>query len=233
MPEALNSKDKVGVICRALRRAIIEQALEPGAKLPEDSLGERFGVSRTIARYALGQLASEGLVELRRNRIAVVVTPSWQDARDIFDIRMDLERLIVRKIAGKLSSSQIARLKAHVEAEREAHDGPNAVSIRLATEFHIMLASMTNSPVLVRYVSEIAYRCCLTLSLFSRPHSSECGISEHIAIIEALQEGDANKAMSLMHSHLDSVANRALVEPTPARGRDLLDVLAPYAEEAT
>ncbi|MES2027895.1 MAG: GntR family transcriptional regulator [Pseudomonadota bacterium] len=233
MPEAPNSKDKVGVICRALRRAIIEQALEPGAKLPEDSLGERFGVSRTIARYALGQLASEGLVELRRNRIAVVVTPSWQDARDIFDIRMDLERLIVRKIAGKLSSSQIARLKAHVEAEREAHDGPNAVSIRLATEFHIMLASMTNSPVLVRYVSEIAYRCCLTLSLFSRPHSSECGISEHIAIIEALQDGDANKAMSLMHSHLDSVANRALVEPTPARGRDLLDVLAPYAEEAT
>jgi DNA-binding GntR family transcriptional regulator len=233
MPEAPNSKDKVGVICRALRRAIIEQALEPGAKLPEDSLGERFGVSRTIARYALGQLASEGLVELRRNRIAVVVTPSWQDARDIFDIRMDLERLIVRKIAGKLSSSQIARLKAHVEAERDAHDGPNAVSIRLATEFHIMLASMTNSPVLVRYVSEIAYRCCLTLSLFSRPHSSECGISEHIAIIEALQEGDANKAMSLMHSHLDSVANRALVEPTPARGRDLLDVLAPYTEEAT
>ncbi|WP_414716830.1 GntR family transcriptional regulator [Tardiphaga sp. 37S4] len=233
MPEVPNSKDKVGVICRALRRAIIEQALEPGAKLPEDSLGERFGVSRTIARYALGQLASEGLVELRRNRIAVVVTPSWQDARDIFDIRMDLERLIVRKIAGKLSSSQIARLKAHVEAEREAHDGPNAVSIRLATEFHIMLASMTNSPVLVRYVSEIAYRCCLTLSLFSRPHSSECGISEHIAIIEALQEGDANKAMSLMHSHLDSVANRALVEPTPARGRDLLDVLAPYTEEAT
>jgi DNA-binding GntR family transcriptional regulator len=233
MPEVPNSKDKVGMICRALRRAIIEQALEPGAKLPEDSLGERFGVSRTIARYALGQLASEGLVELRRNRIAVVVTPSWQDARDIFDIRMDLERLIVRKIAGKLSSSQIARLKAHVEAEREAHDGPNAVSIRLATEFHIMLASMTNSPVLVRYVSEIAYRCCLTLSLFSRPHSSECGISEHIAIIEALQEGDANKAMSLMHSHLDSVANRALVEPTPARGRDLLDVLAPYTEEAT
>ena len=68
------SSDKVGVICRALRRAIIEQALEPGAKLPEDSLGERFGVSRTIARHALGQLAAEGLVELRRNRIAVVAS---------------------------------------------------------------------------------------------------------------------------------------------------------------
>ncbi|MET0905005.1 MAG: GntR family transcriptional regulator [Tardiphaga sp.] len=231
MSETSGSKDKVGMICRALRRAIIEQALEPGAKLPEDSLGDRFGVSRTIARHALGQLASEGLVELRRNRIAVVVTPSWQDARDIFDIRMELERLIVRKLAGRLKPAQIARLKEHVAAEQQAHDGPNAVSIRLATEFHILLASMTNSPVLVRYVSEIAYRCCLTLSLFSRPHSSECGISEHIAIIDALQDGDVEQAMTLMHAHLGEVAKRALVEPSPTRGRDLVDVLAPYAEE--
>ena len=37
--------------------------------------------------------------------------------------------------------------------------------------------------------------------------------------------------MTLMHSHLDSVANRALVTPAPQRGRDLLDILAPYAEE--
>ena len=99
------SSDKVSVICRALRRAIIEQALEPGAKLPEDSLGERFGVSRTIARHALGQLAAEGLVELRRNRIAVVATPSWQEARDAFDIRIELERLVVRQLAGKLTKA--------------------------------------------------------------------------------------------------------------------------------
>lgn len=223
--------DKVGVICRALRRAIIEQALEPGAKLPEDSLGERFGVSRTIARHALGQLAAEGLVELRRNRIAVVATPSWQEARDAFDIRIELERLVVRQLAGKLTKSQVAELNAHVDAEDRARDGTDAVSIRLATEFHILLANMTNSPILVRYVSEVAYRCCLTLSLYSRPHSSECAINEHRAIIAALVKGDEAKVMGLMHSHLDSVANRALLAPAPQRGRDLLDILAPYAEE--
>jgi DNA-binding GntR family transcriptional regulator len=225
------STDKVGVICRALRRAIIEQALEPGAKLPEDSLGERFGVSRTIARHALGQLAAEGLVELRRNRIAVVATPSWQEARDAFDIRIELERLVVRQLAGKLTKVQVAALNAHVDAEDAARDGSDAVSIRLATEFHILLASMTNSPILVRYVSEVAYRCCLTLSLYSRPHSSECAINEHRAIIASLVKGDAGKVMGLMHSHLDSVASRALVAPSPQRGRDLLDILAPYADE--
>jgi DNA-binding GntR family transcriptional regulator len=228
--KVVSTSDKVGTICRALRRAIMEQALEPGSKLPEDSLGERFGVSRTIARYALGQLASEGLVELRRNRIAVVFTPSWQDARDTFDVRMELERLVIRQIAGRLDPKQIAKLRAHVDAEIAARDGPNPVSIRLATEFHILLATMTNSPILIRYVSEIAYRCCLTLSLYSRPHSSECGISEHLAIIDALEQGQAQIAMDLMHSHLDSVATRALVVPTAKRSRDLLEVLAPYAD---
>src|SRR5258707_14601593 len=108
------SSDKVSVICRALRRAIIEQALEPGAKLPEDSLGERVGVSRTIARHALGQLAAAGLVEPRRNRIAVVATPRWQEARDPFDSRVELERRGVRQPAGKLTKAQIATPNAHV-----------------------------------------------------------------------------------------------------------------------
>lgn len=225
-----SATDRVGTICRALRRAIIEQALEPGAKLPEDALGERFGVSRTIARHALGQLAAEGLVELRRNRIAVVATPSWQEARDTFDIRIELERLVVRQLAGRLTKAQIAQLHAHVDAEDEARNGPDAISIRLATEFHILLASMTESPILIRYVSEIAYRCCLTLSLFSRPHSSECAINEHRLLIDALANGDADTVMSLMHHHLDSVASRALVAQSKPRGRDIMDILAPYAD---
>ncbi len=131
--------DRVASICTALRRAIIERALFPGDRLPEDQLGERFGVSRTIARHALGQLAAEGLVDLRRNRIAVVATPSHEDARDIFDIRVDLEKHVVRHLAGRLTDSQAKELKEIVEAEHEARHGPEGPSIRLATEFHVKL----------------------------------------------------------------------------------------------
>ena len=49
-------------IYASLRRAILEQALKPGVKLPEDSIGDTFGVSRTSARNALLRLASDGLV---------------------------------------------------------------------------------------------------------------------------------------------------------------------------
>lgn len=91
--------DRAGSIYRTLRHAIIEQALEPGAKLPGDTIGERFGASRTIVRSALGQLAAEGLVELRRNRGAAVATPAWEEARDTFDVRLGIEHLGMSRLA--------------------------------------------------------------------------------------------------------------------------------------
>ena len=48
---------RVDFACKALRQAIIEQALPPGTKLPEDELGARFGMSRTLVRAALGSSA--------------------------------------------------------------------------------------------------------------------------------------------------------------------------------
>lgn len=224
------TKDRVGSICRALRRAIVERAIVPGDRLPEDALGERFGVSRTIARQALGQLASEGLVELRRNRIAVVATPSWEEARDTFDVRICLERLVVARLAGRLTEAQQAALLAHIALEEAAQGGSEAGSIRLATEFHLLLAQMTRSPVLERYVAELGYRCALVLSLYSRPHSAECGVSEHRALVAALIAGDPERVSALMDHHLDAVAERARIVATPPRERDLGRLLAPYIE---
>src|SRR4051812_39800188 len=224
-------EDRVGLIYRALRHAIIEQALAPGAKLPEDAIGERFGASRTIVRSALGQLAAEGLVELRRNRGAAVATPNWEDAHDTFDVRLGLERLVMSRLAGRLTREQIKTLKAHVDEEERARGNNEPLSIRLATEFHILLAEMTGSSVLARYVSEISSRCGLILALYSRPHSSECAVNEHHAVIAALASGDAAKASAVMEEHLEAVASRALIVARPPKNRELKDILAAYSDE--
>jgi DNA-binding GntR family transcriptional regulator len=227
------STDRAGLIYQALRRAIIEQALEPGAKLPEDAIGERFGASRTIVRSALSQLAAEGLVELRRNRGAAVATPAWEEARDTFDIRLGLERLVMSRLAGRLTRDEIKTLEAHVDQEERARGNNEPLSIRLATEFHIVLAQMTGSPVLSRYIREVSSRCGLILALYSRPHSSECAVSEHRAIIAALSSGDSARATALMDQHLDAVADRALIVAHPPKERDIKDILSPYAAEIT
>ena len=125
--KASSGADRAGAIYQALRRAIIEQALEPGAKLPEDTIGERFGVSRTLVRHALGRLAGEGLVELRRNHGAAVAKPSWDEARDIFAVRLGLERLVVSTLAGQLTAEQATRLRRHVKEEETARGIQRAI----------------------------------------------------------------------------------------------------------
>lgn len=218
---------RTDAVVEALRRAIIEQSLLPGAKLPEDAIGESFGTSRTIAREALGRLAVVGLVELKPNRGAFVANPSLAEGRELFIVRTGLERTVAQVLAGRLSTADQATLRAHIKAEQAAAGRDEATSVRLAGEFHLMLAGMTGNQLLLRYVTEVVSRCSLILTMYSRPHSSDCAVSEHIEIVDALAAGDAARAADAMAHHLHEISSRALPEQ---RGEpDVRKALARYA----
>ncbi len=215
----------------SLRRAIIEQALLPGMKLPEDAIGEQFGVSRTVVRNALVRLSAEGLVDIRANRGAAVAEPTLEEALDIFSLRRCLEREVVTRLCRQVTAEDLHRMETHVEEERAAMNVPGPLSMRLAGEFHILLAHLTGSKPLARYVSEIVSRCSLILALYSRPHSGECGVDEHLRIIEALRQRDPDRAMREMEHHLEAVEERAQIgeQVGPA---DIRSILREYAKTA-
>ncbi len=213
-------------IYASLRRAIIEQALMPGVKLPEDAIGERFGVSRTGARNALLRLAAEGLVEIRPNRGASVAKPTLEEAEDIFEMRRCLEREVMRRLCRRMPKDAIGALEAHLEEEARAHDDTRR-AIRLAGEFHILLAELTGSAILARYVGEVVSRCSLILALYGRPHSAECGLEEHRHLIDALRERDSGRACAIMESYLDAVQDRARIDKEEEP--DLGAILSHYA----
>ena len=220
---------KSDAVYRALKRAILDQALAAGTKLPEDSIGERLGVSRTIVRQALARLNGEGLIELRPHKGACVAQPSLEDGRNIFAVRRSLEALVVDSLIGKLSPQQIRHVEAHVEAEDMARANDTATSIQLAGEFHVLLAKLTENDILSRYVTELVSRSSLILSLYGRPHSPDCAVSEHRELITALANGDREKAGSLMLHHIDAITTRALLKSQTEK--DFPDLLAAYARE--
>lgn len=224
----MGERTRAEVIHAALRKAIIEQALEPGAKLPEDVIGETFGVSRTVARRALELLAAEELAEFRPNRGASVVRPTIEEGRDLFAVRIDLERVVVRRVTGRLEPSQIATLARMVDHEHHAlhHDRPEY--IRLAAEFHVVLGEMTGSPVLSRFLTQLVWRSALILRLYGRPRWDSCNLQEHLALIDALAGRDVDKAEQLMAAHLDSVLLRALDGRKVSRDGELPEVLGRY-----
>jgi DNA-binding GntR family transcriptional regulator len=191
-------------------------------------IAEQFSVSRTSVRAALQQLRGDGLVELQANKGASVAEPTVEDARDIFALRRMLEAEVVRRLAGQLGDKDSERLRAHVRQENQAQAIGGSASIRLAGEFHILLAELTGSPSLTRFVREIVSRFSLILARFARSHSSECAVDEHERIIAALQAGQVAAAEELMLRHLESVAVRADLLTPPSRG-DTAEILKQYA----
>ena len=225
--------DRSSAVYEGLRRAIIEQALLPGDRLPEDAIGEQFGVSRTLVRSSLTRLASEGLVEQRRNKGAYVATPSLASAQDIFDVRRKLEELVVQLLVGRIKAEEASKLRQHVERERSAHEQDGPESIRLSGEFHILLAEMTGNALLARYISEVTSRCSLILALYGRPHSSECAVNEHVQLIDALEKGRGDEACRIMEHHIGAVQERARIDRTPRSEQRLRTILSHYAQNLT
>lgn len=221
-------QSRADLVYDALREAILEQALRPGTKLSEDVIAEQFSVSRTSVRAALQQLRGDGLIELQANKGASVSEPTAEDARDIFALRRMLEAEVVGRLAGQLSDRDCDRLRAHVHQEQQAQSVGGPASIRLAGEFHILLAELSGSPSLTRFVREIVSRCSLILARFARDHSSECAVDEHERIIAALKSGDGAAADALMRHHLESVAVRADLCTPPSRD-DTAGILKKYA----
>ncbi|MEP9376454.1 GntR family transcriptional regulator [Aquabacter sp. CN5-332] len=224
--------ERVDAIYAGLRLAILEQVLQPGTKLPEDAIGEQFGASRTVVRRALELLASEELVDIRPNRGAVVAKPSLEEARDLFSVRQDVEQLVIRRLCGNLTPAQVKRLEAQIEAEERAHHEGRPEYIRHAAEFHLVLAEMTGSPLLARYMRQLVGRSALILGLYGRPRWTDCSVQEHRDLVTCLVEGNSERLEHLMHDHLEAVLSRAIDTATRDKDRGIRDLLAPYVDAA-
>lgn len=216
---------------RALRQAILEQEIAPGARLPEDEIGAPFGISRTLVRQALQRLHADGLVELGGKRTATVARPTAGEARDVFRVRRALEREAIRILVESWTAEMGARLEGHLRAERQAlaaRDG--RASVRLAWEFHVLIAELTGNALMATWIGQLVARCSLILAVHGHPHSADCSVAEHAAVLEALRRGEPEEAARLMDHHLHLVEGRALDRPDETRP-DLGHILARYAEE--
>src|SRR5699024_2433231 len=93
----LNQPSLVTLARDAIRAEILSGRLEPGARLVEERLKERFGVSRPPLREALRMLENDGLITIRPRRGAVVATMDEQDVYEVMTLRSGLERMAIEQ----------------------------------------------------------------------------------------------------------------------------------------
>ena len=214
-------------IYRAIFESVMNQRLTPGTKLPEGSLCELFGASRSQVRKVLQRLAHDHIVQLRPNRGAIIAMPSPEETRQIFEARRGLEAIIVNLATQNAKAADIAQLRQQLKAEHEAmHRFDQPAWARLASAFHLGLAALAKNPILERYLVEMVSRCSLIVALYEPPGNASCEHDEHERIVECMARGDAAGAVQLMDEHLRQLERNVSVkrraqEPTLA---DLLGI---------
>jgi len=192
-----------GVIVESLTRAIVEHRLQPGSKLAEQKLADHFGVSRTLVRQALFQLAQNRLVTLEPARGAFVAAPSVQEARQVFAVRRMLEAEMTRAFVRELTPARLRALREHVAQEKAAVDSQDAAQrVELLGDFHVRMAELMGNEVLAQILKDLISRASLITLMYQPGGAARHSQEEHVEIVKAIAARDAERAVRLMDEHL-------------------------------
>jgi DNA-binding GntR family transcriptional regulator len=188
-----------------MRADIISGELAPGEMLSEVSLARSLGVSRGPIREALGRLASEGLVTITPRRGAIVTELTREEFIEAYQVREALETLAIRLAVPRLGESDLARLRELHEAmvEHARREDVNAFFDANARFHEVFVTASGNRKLgaLHRLLHDQTGRY-LARSLALRG-SLERSITEHAAILEAVEARDAERAARLLADHIE------------------------------
>jgi DNA-binding GntR family transcriptional regulator len=216
-------------IVDSLTRAIALHRLQPGTKLAEQKLADHFGVSRTLVRQALFQLAQNRLVRMEPARGAFVAAPTVEEARQVFQVRRMLEAEMTREFVRGVTPAKIRALKEHMAQEKAAVEGQDAAGgvqlLGLLGDFHVRMAELTGNEVLAQMLRDLVSRSSLITLMYQRAGAAAHSQEEHVELVKALAARDEKRAVKLMEEHLRHV-EESLTFDRPVPTHDVAAALA-------
>lgn len=202
-------------VCARVRDSVLEQRLAPGTKLTEESLCSIFGVGRTTVRRAFLLLKRDNIIELHRNRGAIVASPTPEEARQVFESRRLVETALLEITANKVQPDDIKRLQEHLNQEREALSKADIAGwIRLTGEFHMKLAQVSGNGPICSFLEQLVFQTSLIVALYGPAGTpTNCSGHDHQSIVDALASNDVGHASTLMIQHLCEIEDQLKFEP--------------------
>ncbi|MFZ5688815.1 MAG: GntR family transcriptional regulator [Bacillota bacterium] len=194
----------------SLKNDILSQRFSPDQRLREEELAKRFHVSRTPIRQVLQQLASEGYVEFKPYRGAFVKRLSPENLRDLFQIRMALERLAAELFCESPKQGVLDYLKENVNQARQAmtNNDVNQYAM-LDQEFHNGIVLGCENKELHAIVQELNQKTYLfRLHTLALPGQMERSCKEHQGILDCLVSKDSQKAGARASAHVKDSLER-------------------------
>jgi DNA-binding GntR family transcriptional regulator len=230
---------KADDIARELEDEIVGGVIAPGAVLRQESLSERFDVSRTPVREALRRLAALGLVSFEPNRGVRVRSITAHELREAFLVRAELEALATEIATPKMTPADLAELDAierrfgeltlelrgHARSQAPRDAGLFVEWMQANYAFHDVIYRVADVP-LVERIAKSARRTFLGDRVWSaRAELDELYAKndlQHRAIRETIAAGSATAARALAREHVLSSSRliEVVLETLGAAGRE-------------
>ncbi|MEE0966064.1 MAG: GntR family transcriptional regulator [Bacilli bacterium] len=187
-----------------LRDRILNGEYKTGQKLNELTLASELKISRTPIREALKQLELEGLVMSVPNKGVYVKGFSPRDIDDMFEIRLALEGLAIQLAIERMDEVHLTKIKEIFELMefytlKKDNDKINDLNIL----YHETIYQATQSTYFEQLLKDIHYYVSVTSRhSIQKPERLETALVEHRAILDAIVEGNKEKAKYTIQKHI-------------------------------
>lgn len=211
-------------VYHALREEIVAWRLAPGTELSEVEQAERWGVSRTPLREALGRLVADGLAVTGRGRTLVVSGLDGDDVLHLFELREALETQAARLAARRGDRDVFLSLRDRFAAAPTLlHDGEAGLAgyYTVVADLDAAVDAAMDSPHLRRSLAGLRPHVARVRRLSQdRPERLLRAADEHRLIAAAVADHDEVLAAQATAVHLraslETVLDSLAVSPATA-----------------
>jgi len=209
---ALDNGSLVNRVFEQLEEGILSGSIPPGESLIELKLSRELGVSRTPVREAMRMLEQKSLVRIVPNKGAVVLGVDVKDLLDVYTIRSYIEGLASRWVAERVTEDNRKELREIVDLQEfyNMKAYKDQVS-EMDSRFHESIFSFCGSRTLEHLLKDFHH-----MIRRYRRHSltgegrAEKAIAEHRLILDAICDGDGDRAERLTTEHIQNAKDNLL-----------------------
>ena len=188
-------------VANRLRKAILSGRMLPGAALVETALAEKMNVSRAPIREAIQILENDGLVETIAYKGKRVKPLTAREVPETYSVREVFEVMAVRLILE--SGAPLDTLRTHCDEMTAAAEADNFEALVVADEaFHHALIRLADHNLLLTSWKNLYLRIHQIMALRNRDERNLTEVAgNHPPIVQALADGDADRAINLISEH--------------------------------
>ena len=198
-----------------LQREIEAGRLTPGTRIREDVFAEQLGISKSPLRFALYQLKQDGIIRIEPRKGFYVALPTPREMMELLEMREVLEGMAARRAAKRADEKMIRRLADCFKTFDDNNINERRLDFAIADhKFHRRLVEASDSLELIKTLEVINIRLHMNRLRvrLSRERDLVAMHHEHLAIIDAIRIGDANRAETLAAAHVAGVPWQSLLD---------------------